>query len=129
MVRRGDLVAAALVAVNAAGDVGEPATSAAIADGLFVDWPDPESGKFDARGNTTIGMVATNATLGRECCMLLAGSAHDGLARAVFPPHTRSDGDALVAAATGTLPTSDSDVDILRAMAVAAVERAVTSAC
>jgi hypothetical protein len=35
----------------------------------------------------------------------------------------------LVAAATGTLPTSDSDVDVLRAMAVAAVERAVTSAC
>jgi len=61
--------------------------------------------------------------------MLLAGAAHDGLARAVFPPHTRSDGDALVAAATGTLPTSDSDIDVLRAMAVAAVERAVTSAC
>ena len=129
VVRRDDLVVAALVAVNAAGDVGDPATSAAIADGLFVDWPDPESGKFDARGNTTIGMVATNATLDRECCMLLAGSAHDGLARAVFPPHTRSDGDALVAAATGTLPTSESDVDVLRAMAVAAVERAVTSAC
>jgi L-aminopeptidase/D-esterase-like protein len=129
VVRCGDLVVAALLAVNAAGDVGRSDTSEAIADGTFVDWPEPGGDLFDARGNTTIGMVVSNASVGREACLLMAGSAHDGLARAVFPPHTRSDGDALVAAATGALPTSDADLDVLRAMTVAAVERAVTTAC
>ena len=129
VVRRGDLVVVALLAVNAAGDVGRSGISEAIADGTFVDWPEPGGELFDARGNTTIGMVVSNASVGREGCLLMAGSAHDGLARAVFPPHTRSDGDALVAAATGALPTSDADLDVLRAMTVAAVERAVTTAC
>jgi L-aminopeptidase/D-esterase-like protein len=129
VVRRGDLVVVALLAVNAAGDVGRSGISEAIADGTFVDWPEPGGELFDARGNTTIGMVVSNASVGREGCLLMAGSAHDGLARAVFPPHTRSDGDALVAAATGVLPTSDVDLDVLRAMTVAAVERAVTTAC
>ena len=128
-VRSGDLVVTAFLAVNAAGDVGRSDTSEAIADGTFVDWPDPGRDLFDARGNTTIGMVVTNAAVDREACLLMAGSAHDGLARAVFPPHMRSDGDALVAAATGTLHTSDADLDVLRAMTVAAVERAVTTAC
>ena len=51
--------------------------------------------------NTTIGVVATNARLDKVGCHLVAQGAHDGLARAVFPAHTRVDGDAFVAAAAG----------------------------
>ena len=144
------ITVAALVAVNAAGDVGDPATSAAVADGVFAGWPvtggaggtGGESGLAGLRGNTTIGAVVTDAALTKGQCLLLAQSAHDGLARAVFPPHMRSDGDAFVAAATGTCADACSDagagadagepgadIDMLRVLAVAAVERAVIRAC
>ena len=46
------------------------------------------------------------------------------LARAIFPPHTRSDGDAFVAAATGEF---DAHVDEVRALALVATEQAVRS--
>ena len=127
--RRGDLVVAALLAVNAAGDVGDPAQSAAVADGVFAGWPEPEVGPLVGRSNTTIGAVVTNARVSTHGCLLLAQSAHDGLARAVFPSHTRMDGDALVAAATGDTAVDEGDLDVLRVLAVAAVERAVLTAC
>src|SRR5207237_6908371 len=52
-------------------------------------------------GNTTIGVVVTDATLTREDATDLASAAHDGLARAIRPAHTRVDGDALIVLATG----------------------------
>ncbi len=127
---RGGLVVAALMAVNAAGDVDDGSVSAAVADGSFESWPEgtgPLAG--EDRSNTTIGVVVTNATLDKAGCLLLAQSAHDGLARALFPAHTRFDGDAVVAAATGEVPVEGSDVDVLRALAVAVVERAVGNSC
>jgi L-aminopeptidase/D-esterase-like protein len=51
--------------------------------------------------NTTIGAVATDATLTKAQCRYLARIAHDGLARAINPVHTLWDGDALFALATG----------------------------
>jgi L-aminopeptidase/D-esterase-like protein len=51
--------------------------------------------------NTTIGVVATNANLDKGQCLLVAQSAHDGMARALEPVHTAVDGDAVVAAAVG----------------------------
>ena len=44
--------------------------------------------------NTTIGVVATNARLDKVGCLLVAQGGHDGMARALFPPHTGADGDA-----------------------------------
>ncbi len=144
VVSHGSLTVAVVVAVNAAGDVGDPATSTAVADGVFKGWPDsgdlfaasPGAGAgVDAgpRGNTTIGAVVTDAALAKGECLLLAQSAHDGLARAVFPSHMRSDGDAFVAAATGTVPRGNGDgaaeLDVLRVLTVAAVEQAVVRAC
>ena len=126
--RRGDLVVAAAFAVNAAGDLDDGAISTAIADGVFDSWP-VDGGPFEARGDTTIGLVVTNAVANKVDCLLLAQSAHDGLARSLFPSHTRSDGDAVVAAATGVIQTSGGDLDALRAMTVAVVERAVRTAC
>ena len=142
VVAHGSLTVAVVVAVNAAGDIGDPATSMAVADGGFRGWPEsgdlftaPPVAGADARlrGNTTIGAVVTDAGLTKGECLLLAQSAHDGLARAVFPPHMRSDGDAFVAAATGTVPRGNgdggADLDVLRVLTVAAVEQAVVRAC
>ncbi len=90
-VRSGDLVVSVLAVVNAFGAVGVADSADLPAPGLLL-------------GNTTIGVVVTNAVLDKVGCHLLAQSAHDGLARAIFPAHTRYDGDAFVTAATGTLP-------------------------
>jgi L-aminopeptidase/D-esterase-like protein len=57
--------------------------------------------------------------------LVVAQGGHDGLARALFPPHTRADGDAIVAASTGEVAGS---VDVVRALAVLAVESAVRRA-
>jgi L-aminopeptidase/D-esterase-like protein len=127
--RAGDLVVAALVAVNAAGAPG--AGDAAALDAA-PSWgaalAGPAAGRAETAAgehgiaNTTIGLVATNARLDKVACHLVAQGAHDGLARAVFPAHTRVDGDAFVAAAVGGLVA---DVDVVRNLAVHVVARAV----
>ena len=117
-VRLGELVVSSLVVVNAFGAVdGDDARAAELVAALTAGglWPAPF-------GNTTIGLVATNATLDKVGCHLLAQSAHDGLARAVFPAHTRLDGDAFVAAAVGGVTA---DVDAVRTLAVHAVAEAI----
>lgn len=115
-VRHDDVVVSALYAVNAFGDVGDgPA-------------PSPTFRPLDhAFGNTTIGIVVTNARLDKAGCHLVAQGGHDGMARAISPAHTRVDGDAVVAAATGGL---DEDVppDLVRHLAVEATERAIRAA-
>ena len=55
---------------------------------------------------------------------LVAQGGHDGFARAIFPVHTRADGDAVVVAATGAL---DAPIDRVRALAVLVVEQAIRS--
>lgn len=119
--RLGDVVVAALVAVNAFGDI----VDAAGADSL--DAVTALAGAFDfdrERTNTTIGVVVTNARLDKVGCRLVAQGAHDGLSRAITPPHTRFDGDAFVAAATHEV---DAHVDVVRMLAVLAVADAIRS--
>ena len=127
--RRDDLVVWSLVAVNALGDIDVDGTaSTRSGDGTTGDGgpstPAVPSTPAMPFGNTTIGLVATNARLDKAGCHLVAQSGHDGLARSLFPAHTRADGDALVAAATGTV---DASVDEVRMLATAAVEAAVRS--
>ncbi|GLZ80822.1 peptidase [Actinorhabdospora filicis] len=117
-IRDGDLEAVALIAVNAAGDVDHhrrPLEEHARHSTAIQGTP---------MTNTTIGLVATNARLDKTGCLLVAQGAHDGLARAIVPPHTRWDGDAFVAAATGRV---EADVDAVRLLAAAAVEKAILS--
>lgn len=59
------------------------------------------------RSNTTIGIVATDATLSKAQCHRLAVSAHDGIARALVPAHTPFDGDLIFALSTGNGPPAD----------------------
>jgi L-aminopeptidase/D-esterase-like protein len=106
----GGLVVSALVAVNA---FGEPVASPEQVVEGTVD---------DAFGNTTIGVVVTNATIDKVTCHLVAQSAHDGLARAVAPSHTSADGDAFVVAAVGGV---EADAAIVRNLATAAVAGAI----
>jgi L-aminopeptidase/D-esterase-like protein len=120
--RRGDVVVSAVVAVNASGDPDDGSASGAVADGTFAAWPADDVEAFGGRQNTTIGVVVTNAVLTKGECLLVAQSGHDGLARALFPVHLSTDGDALVAAATGEHAAAP---DLVRVLAVAAVERAV----
>ena len=99
-VRHDDLIVAAIVVVNAFGDVlatGEP-SPIDVGGSLLEGVPFEES--------TTIGAVVTNASLDKTGCFLVAQGAHDGLARAVAPVHTQADGDAFVAAATGEVPAA-----------------------
>lgn len=116
----GDVVVWALVVANAFGDIdpGTPGVDLAPVQAL--------EGGFDFdRTHTTIGLVATNARLDKVGCRIVAQGAHDGLARAITPPHTRFDGDAFVAAATGEVPAH---VDVVRLLALAAVAGAIRGA-
>ncbi len=119
--RVGGLAVAALCAVNAHGDIDH-------GDGLIdLEAAAREWRPLDlagGRANTTIGVVVTNARLDKAGCLIVAQGAHDGLARAIMPPHTRVDGDAFVVAATGQV---DADVDLVRLLALAVVTDAIRS--
>ena len=102
----------ALVACNALGDVVDPATGQILAGARTADG----TALLDSRRaiiagqapkpvlagtNTTIGVVATDAVLTKAQAHRLAQVAHDGLARAINPVHTQSDGDTMFALGTG----------------------------
>jgi L-aminopeptidase/D-esterase-like protein len=134
------LIVAAMVAVNAVGDVIDPDTGAVVAGVRSKDG----KGLADARKllrigatpevkpgqNTTIGVVATNARLTKVEATKVAQMAHDGLARAIYPAHTMGDGDAIFALATGAIDGGDvSRIGALGADAVVeAILRAVRKA-
>jgi L-aminopeptidase/D-esterase-like protein len=80
-----------------------------------------------ARDATTIGVVATNARLSKADALKVADMAHDGLARAIVPSHTPSDGDTLFSLATGTHSGSAS-VGTIGALAAEAVADAILRA-
>jgi tetratricopeptide (TPR) repeat protein len=130
----GDVIVGALVAVNAVGDVRDPETGRLIAgtrnaaDGLLlIDTAAALAAGAPAPRfrpvNTTIGVVATTAALGKEEATRLAQFGMDGFARALSPPHLPSDGDALFALSIG-----DARADLLALGAVAARESAAPPA-
>ncbi|MFY0679121.1 MAG: P1 family peptidase [Thalassovita sp.] len=69
--------------------------------------------KLTPQGNTTIGIVATDAALTKAQCTRLATAAHDGIARAVVPAHTPLDGDLIYGLSTGARPFEDPMIDTL----------------
>jgi len=109
--RSGGIVVGAIVAVNAFGDVVDPATGRIIAGARrlhgegFADTVQAMR-KFVGRlalglTSTVIGVVATNARLSKAEANVVARMAHDGLARVIRPAHTLFDGDTIFALATG----------------------------
>ncbi|MGC4082652.1 MAG: P1 family peptidase [Vicinamibacterales bacterium] len=127
----------AIVAVNAVGDIIDPDNGQVVAgvrnpDGTFADarkllragGPNetPRPG-----ANTTIGVVATNATLTKAQAHRMALMADDGFARAIFPSHTMGDGDTVFSLATGTW-RGQADVTQIGALAADAMARAIVRA-
>ncbi|MDR7273794.1 P1 family peptidase [Catenuloplanes atrovinosus] len=124
----GDTAPSGSAGGDAAAQIAAPSngtTSPTAAPGDGPVWPFGGT----ARENTTIVVVATDAALTKTECLLLAQSGHDGMARALHPSHTRFDGDAVVALATGTTPaTGEHGLDTIRATAIDVVAAAIRNA-
>ena len=138
--RSGDVVVGALVAVNALGDVidadGTVLAGCTAPPGAERYPHDPveaipgftgrgtEEPESPERGNTTIGCLVTNARLTKPEACRAVDLAHTGIARAIEPPHTNFDGDALFLLATGEV---DTQPDLVAMLGAAAVARAIRS--
>jgi L-aminopeptidase/D-esterase-like protein len=134
----GAITVAALVAVNAIGDVVDPASGRVIAGARADDGRTPldtlaalVDGQLPAHlmagMATTIGIVATDAALTKTQANKLAAMAHDGLARSINPVHTAGDGDAMFAIATGGA-AKPGHLTVLGALAAEVTARAVLNA-
>jgi L-aminopeptidase/D-esterase-like protein len=143
-----------LAAVNAAGSPLDPATGALYGE-LYAELsgcssPVPSATAHErarrrlseaveetaARGagtlrppfNTTLAVVATDADLTRAQAQKLAGTAHDGLARAVRPVHLMHDGDTVFAMATSQRPLAEGELNDLLAAGADVLTRAIVKA-
>lgn len=139
-VRVGGITVAALVVVNATGDVIDPAsgeplagarkgpasrqllhTTPALLRGELPEW-------LQTGAATTIGVVATDAALDKAQCTKLAAMAHDGLARSLSPIHTPFDGDTMFAFATGSASSIAAPLALIGVLAAEVTARAVLHA-
>jgi L-aminopeptidase/D-esterase-like protein len=131
----GGVLVSALVAVNALGDVRDPATGKIVAgarkDANSREFVDSESEMMrgavigGATGNTTLAVVATNASLNKVQANKLAQFASLGMARAIYPVNTMADGDIAFALSMGTL---QADINILGVAAAEAVAQSILRA-
>ena len=137
-VQVGPWVVAAMIACNAIGDVLDPDTGRVLAGARSADGQnllDTQAALLSGQTmlrpmpgtNTTIGVVATNATLTNAQAQRLAVSAHDGLARSIRPVHTSLDGDTLFAMASGAVDTPP-DLMLLTTLAAHATALATVDA-
>ena len=134
------LVVAAIVAVNAVGDIVDPSTGKTVAgirsedgksladvrlllkSGALLKRPAPRAGE-----NTTIGLVATNAKMTKAEVHRVAMMADDGFAKAITPSHTVGDGDTVFALATGRWD-GEANPTIVGALAAEAMAEAIVRA-
>lgn len=138
----GDLIVGAVTAVNCLGDVVDPTTGKTIA-GMLAEDGKTITGTEGAllaaaqkaertnlfKGNTTIGIVVTNAKLTKAQTKKIASMAHDGFARSIVPSHTFVDGDTIFVLGTGEVEAELNALGFLAAKAVAkSVVRGVTEA-
>ncbi len=102
------------------GEDGEPIAENRNPDAEPQRWPG---------ANTTLVVVATNATLSKERAQLLAQAGNEGLSLAVTPAHTMWDGDTVFAVATGQVDAPQRDLEAMATRAVAeAIRRGVRAA-
>ncbi|MBU0733586.1 MAG: P1 family peptidase [Proteobacteria bacterium] len=132
----GDLKVGAIVAVNCLGDVIDPRTGETLAGVLdenrsrFLNSEEIMIREFASRkiefgGNTTIGVIATNARLTKSQANKVASMAHDGYGRTMRPAHSMFDGDTIFAISTGSVET---DVNVVGLLAARTMEQAVIRA-
>ena len=130
---------AAMVAVNAVGDVIDPSNGRVLAGARSADGKScvgivrtllqgPAEVRPELTGMaTTIGIVATDAVLTKTAATKLAQMSHDGLARVINPVHTLSDGDVMFALATSASGKAG-DLNLLGILAAEVTARAVLNA-
>ena len=117
-VELGGLRVGAVAALNAFGDIYDWRTGRKLA-GLLKEDRSGFRSALDVMaetlapgeneglaGNTTLGVILTNARFDKPQLCKLAGMAQDGVARAVRPVHTSVDGDSVYAVSAGTVPAS-----------------------
>ena len=134
----GSLMVGAVVAVNALGDVYDWKNGRIVAGQLnetktglrpVAEWMYSHYAEQMPQGNTTIGVVLTNAGLAKPALCKVAGLAHNGYARAIRPVHTSADGDSIYAMSLGEVKAEPDIVGTLAADVMAeAILRAVYSA-
>ena len=133
------IVVAALVAVNAIGDIVDPESGALLAGARTEDGDSLADGMRHIRDgallpasspaeNTTIGLVAANVNWTQAQATKVAQMAHDGLARAIRPTHLPFDGDTIFALGTGGLEVESRLLGQIGALAADVVAQAVVSA-
>jgi L-aminopeptidase/D-esterase-like protein len=123
----------AIVVVNAVGDIIDPQTQQVIGGkGTSAEGNLPPVNPF---GNTTIAVIATNATLSKEQINKVAQMAHDGIAYVIRPAHTLFDGDTVFALSLGPRSQNGPDsvttafqVSMLGAAAATTLARAIVKA-
>jgi len=136
--RLGDqLIVAALVAVNAFGDVYDPQTQRIIAGvrspaggyantvEIMIALTGQEPANFRPGTNTTLAVVATNAQLSKNEATKMAQMAQAGLARTLRPSHTHLDGDTIFALSYGR---QKADINLLGTVAADVLAEAVVLA-
>lgn len=132
-VQLGEVQCAAVVAVNALGDVIDYDTKKRIAGLLTEDktalssteeamYAEIDRNRNVFSGNTTIGCVITNAKLTKDQANKLASIAHNGYAKAISPVHTSADGDTIFVMATGEVEVGP---DALGALTTEVMARAI----
>ena len=131
------IVVAALVAVNAFGDVVNPVTGKVIAGARSEDgrtYRDSMAAILAGfavaaapGAHTTLGIIATNADFNKTELTKLAQMSHDGYARAINPTHTMYDGDTIFALSTRT-PGLKADLSGIGAIAATIMAQAIVRA-
>lgn len=135
-VQVGDLKIGAVVAVNCLGDVINPENGEIIAGALnedlstFVNTEKMMISMYDVKkdtfnGNTTIGVVVTNADLTKAESNKVSSMAHNAYGRTMRPAHTMFDGDTIFTMATGKVKC---DVNVAGLLAVKVMEEAIMRA-
>lgn len=135
-VQIGELKVGAVVALNALGDVFDWRTGQKIAGLLTKDRSAFSSTvelmarkieRIDNKfaGNTTLGVVMTNADFSKVQLCKIAGMAHDGYARSIRPVHTSADGDSIYAVSAGDVKA---DLDLTGTLAAEVVSEAIIRA-
>lgn len=132
-VKIGNLEVGAIVAVNCLGDVVDPSNL-----DIIVGAYDREKNKFlntekiildnlehpknPFKGNTTIGIIVTNANFTKAQANKVASMAHNGYGRTMRPAHTMFDGDTIFTMATNKV---DADVTTVGMIAAQVMEQAI----
>ena len=133
--RLGNLKMAAIVIVNALGDVFDPETGRILAglrseDGTGFADSRSELYKISQRtdmftGNTTIGAVITNGRFSKAEMNKIASMTRNAYARCINPVGTMADGDTIYAASVGDV---EADVNVAGTLAAQVMQKAIVNA-